>query len=391
MILGMEFKDILLLVNVAATDDVYPTLIQHAREHKWRITIGDRMAPPQGWRGDGVIVQAMDCPVMTRYVKSLMHCGIPVVNLVNSRIGNSLPTCAIDMRQVGKVAAAHFRERGFRHAAFFTMEWLHGRKLVSDSLKEAMDGFDTELLAWPFAASEKQINNRSAMVKWLKGRLRAMPKPVAVLCPNAYNAVTLLNVCLDMGLSVPDEVAILSAYYDPAFCDCQAMPISGIKIDTHRLAMEAASLLDRLIDGDRTGRSRILIPPTRVVVQQSTDVLATENTLLRQAFHFIRENLSRPFGAAEIADHLAVPRVRLDRLFASELKRSAGSEIMRQRIERAKLLLAETNDTLSTIASACGFCHASYFINAFKKATGTTPHRYRRVDRRTRKSPISKG
>ena len=378
----MEFRDILLLVNVTATDDVYPTLIQYAREHRWRLTIEDRMAPPRGWHGDGAIVHALDLPVVTRYVKSLVRRGIPVVNLlVSSRTSNSIPSCIIDIRQIGKMAAAHFCEHGFKHAAFFTMEWLHLRKLMADSLKEAMDGFDTELLAWPFAASEKQINNRSAMVKWLKGRLLAMPKPVAVLCPNAYNAVTLLNVCLDMGLSVPDEVAILSAYYDPAFCDCQAVPISGIKIDTHRLAMEAASLLDGLIDGDRTGRSRILIPPTRVVVQQSTNVIATENTLLRQAFHFIRENLSRPFGAAEIADHLAVPRVELDRLFASELKRSAGSEIMRQRIERAKLLLAETNDTLSTIASACGFCHASYFINAFKKATGTTPHRYRRGKR----------
>ena len=97
----MEFKDILLLVNVTATDDVYPTLIQHAREHHWRLTIEDRMAPPQGWRGDGAIVQAMDWPVVTRYVKSLMRRGIPVVNLINSRIGDSMPSCIIDMRQIG--------------------------------------------------------------------------------------------------------------------------------------------------------------------------------------------------------------------------------------------------------------------------------------------------
>ena len=118
----MEHKDILLLVNVTATDDVYPTLIQHAREHKWRLTIEDRMAPPQGWRGDGAIVQAMDWPVIANYVRSLRRRGIPVVNLINSRIGDSMPSCTIDIRQVGKMAAAHFREHGFRHAAFFTME-----------------------------------------------------------------------------------------------------------------------------------------------------------------------------------------------------------------------------------------------------------------------------
>ena len=373
----MDFRDILLLVNVTATDDVYPTLIQHAREHKWRLTIEDRMAPPRGWRGDGAIVQAMDWPVVTRYVKSLVHRGIPVVNIANTRIGDSIPSCTIDIQQVGKMAAAHFRERGFRHAAYFTMEWLHGRKLVADSLAKAMTECDTALWAWPLEASESLVYNRSAMVKWLKRKLRGAPKPIAVLCPNAYNAVTLLNVCLDMGLSVPDEVAILSAHYDPAFCDCQAVPISGIEIDTRRQAIEAATLLDRLIDGNAHANEHISIPPTSVVVQQSTDVLATENPILRQSFQFIRENLSRPFGAADIAKGLGVPRIRLDRLFAAELKRSVGKEILRQRIAKAKKMLDDTDATLAAIASECGFCHASYLINAFKKATGITPHHAR--------------
>ena len=378
----MEFKDILLLVNVTATDDVYPTLVQHAREHMWRLTIEDRMAPPHGWRGDGAIVQAMDWPVVTRYVKSLVRHGIPVVNLVNSRMGDSLSTCAVDTRQVGEMAASHFRECGFRHAAYFTMEWLHGRKLVSDSFARAMKNCDTALWAWPLEAAGTQVNNRSAMAKWLKDKLRNAPKPIAVLCPNAYNAVNLLNTCLDVGLSVPDDVAILSGHYEPMFCDCQAVPISGIEIDSRRQASEAATLLDRLIDGKANTPERIMITPTRIVVRQSTDVLATEDATLRKAFRFIRENISRPIGAADIAESLGIPRIRLDRLFAAELKRSAGSEILRQRIAKAKHLLTETGDTLSSIASACGFCHASYFINAFKKATGSTPRRYRLENRR---------
>ena len=376
------FRDILLLVNVTATDDVYPTLIQHAREHKWRLTIEDRMAPPRGWRGDGAIVQAMDWPVVTRYVRSLVRRGIPVVNLVNSHIGNSLSTCAIDTRQVGEMAASHFRECGFRHAAYFTMEWLCGRRLVSDSFARAMKSCDTALWAWPLEAAEGQINNRSAMAKWLKGKLRSAPKPIAVLCPNAYNAVNLLNTCLDVGISVPDDVAILSGHYEPMFCDCQAVPISGIEIDSRQQAREAAALLNRLINGQERSPKRILITPTRIIARQSTDVLATENELLRGALRFIRENLSRPIGAADIAGSLGIPRIRLDRLFAAELKRPAGAEIMRQRIAKAKRLLTETRDTLAAIAVDCGFCHASYFINAFKKATGSTPRRYRLENRR---------
>ena len=72
-----------------------------------------------------------------------------------------------------------------------------------------------------------------------------------------------------------------------------------------------------------------------------------------------------------------MPRIRLDRLFAKEFNRSASKEILRQRLAKAKQLLVETDDTLAAIASACGFCHVSYLVNTFKKATGTTPHHYR--------------
>lgn len=374
----MDFRDILILVNVTATDNVYPTLIQYAREHGWRLTIEDRMAPPKGWRGDGAIVQAMDWPVISRYVKSLTKRGIPVVNLVNSRLAGSLPSCVVDIRKSSEAAAAHFLERGFPHAVYFAMEWLPIRDVSFAVFAKAMKGCDVQKWAWPDEARGHRVNDRTAMTKWLLGRLHGAERPLAVLCPNPYNAVTFLNACLDAGISVPDEVAVMCDGYDPAFCDCQTVPITGIEYDTRRLALEGAALLDRLIDGDKDGPTRIVIPPTRMVVQQSTDVIATKNPLLRQALRFIRENIGRPFGAAEIAAALEVPRIRLDRLFAAELNRSAGKEILRQRLAKAKQLLAETDDTLAAIASACGFCHASYLVNAFKKATGTTPHRYRR-------------
>ena len=373
----MDFKDILILVNVTATDNVYPTLIQYAREHGWRLTIEDRMAPPKGWRGDGAIVQAMDWPVISRYVKSLAKRGIPVVNLVNSKVGHSLPSCVVDIRKAAEAAAAHFLERGFSHAVYFAMEWLSSRDVSFAVFAKAIKGGKVQKWVWPEEARGHRVNDRAAMTKWLIGKLRGAERPLAVFCPNPYNAVTFLNVCLDAGISVPDEVAVMCDAYDPAFCDCQSVPITGIEYDTRRQALEGAALLDRLIDGDKTGPKRIVIPPTRIVVQRSTDVIATENGILRTALRFIRENIDRPFGAAEIAASLGVPRIRLDRLFATELRRSAGKEILRQRLAKAKQLLTETDYTLDAIASSCGFCHASYLVNAFKKATGMTPRKFR--------------
>ena len=94
---------------------------------------------------------------------------------------------------------------------------------------------------------------------------------------------------------------------------------------------------------------------------------------MRQALRFIRENIARPFGAAEIAASLGVPRIRLDRLFASELKRSAGAEILRQRIAKAKRLLTGTNISVKDAGQAVGYADANYFAKVFKRVTGQSP------------------
>ena len=94
--------------------------------------------------------------------------------------------------------------------------------------------------------------------------------------------------------------------------------------------------------------------------------------------------VSRQFGsggrsiAKEIAAALGFSRAKVDRLFASVLGRSVGEEIVRQRIAKAQQLLSETDWPLESIAAETGFCHASYLVKACKKATGSTPHVWRR-------------
>ena len=70
---------------------------------------------------------------------------------------------------------------------------------------------------------------------------------------------------------------------------------------------------------------------------------------------------------------LGVARGRLDRLFAAELGRSVGCEVLRQRIALAKDLLAGTGKRLDEIARETGFCNPSYLIKRFRAATGLTP------------------
>ena len=122
----------------------------------------------------------------------------------------------------------------------------------------------------------------------------------------------------------------------------------------------------------------ILLPPRGIVIRKSTDTLAADDPLLSAALQEISKRLSTSFGVAEIAGALKVPRTRLDRLFAEKFSRSAGKEIVRQRIERAKRLLTSTDKPMKEIAALCGYCNAGYFTNAFRAETGLTPKAWRR-------------
>jgi len=52
--------------------------------------------------------------------------------------------------------------------------------------------------------------------------------------------------------------------------------------------------------------------------------------------------------------------------------------VVRRRVERAKVLLADTELTIAAIAGRCGFSHHQHLAASFSQLVGTTPSRFRR-------------
>ena len=109
----------------------------------------------------------------------------------------------------------------------------------------------------------------------------------------------------------------------------------------------------------------------------STDRMAVSNPLLRKALAFIKESLDEPLGIDQVAEAVGTSRATLDRLFLAEMNRSAGKEILRQRIARAKSLLANETLSVAQVAAECGFCNQAYLTNVFRRETGLTPKAWR--------------
>ena len=54
--------------------------------------------------------------------------------------------------------------------------------------------------------------------------------------------------------------------------------------------------------------------------------------------------------------------------------------VTNKRIDKAKLLLTNTDKTVSEIASECGYSYSNYFIKVFSKRVGTTPQEWKRKE-----------
>jgi AraC family transcriptional regulator len=82
-----------------------------------------------------------------------------------------------------------------------------------------------------------------------------------------------------------------------------------------------------------------------------------------------------------LAESVGVHPVTLARAFRRSFGCTVGEYVRSLRIERAALQLADTDLSLAEIALAAGFSDQSHFSNLFRRHTGLSPFRFRRVVR----------
>ena len=365
IIASMKRKNVLVMVSPMS----FPRtegIARYAREHDWNLMIQDRL---------GYHPLASD-PVTFSCISRLMKRGVPVVDLTISRPDVAVPRVTSDHTAIGRLAAEHFRERNFRNAVWFSTGWgaVHAMRF-----KGLQEGLERAPLKWVLAESlpTSRQNDWPSFTKWLRGAFAAAPKPVAALTYDEADGARLLNAALELDISVPEELAILTIGDNRTICENQSVPLSSIDQNLERGGYEAAALLDRLMSGQRPPKKPILVPPLGVVVRRSTEVIAVSDPTVRKAMEFISRKLAQPIGSPQIADALGVRRPVLDTLFREHLCHSVGEEIRRQRFARAKLLLETTNMSVAAIAAETGYCSPSHLANTFRDATGVSPRAWR--------------
>lgn len=99
---------------------------------------------------------------------------------------------------------------------------------------------------------------------------------------------------------------------------------------------------------------------------------------LVKALRLLEEGADAPLRVAQLAGDLTVSSRHLLRLFKRHLGESPQRFHLRQRLDRARGMLMQTDLSVTRIAEACGFQSAAHFARTFRRQFGKTASAARR-------------
>jgi len=103
----------------------------------------------------------------------------------------------------------------------------------------------------------------------------------------------------------------------------------------------------------------------------------TSDKLVRKALHLIRQNVATPLTVVQLATRLKISRRKLERHFSEALQLSPAEAGLSVRLSVARNLLSSTDQSVTRIAAATGFCDASHFGKVFRAREGAPPDAWR--------------
>jgi len=333
-------------------------------------------------RVDGLVGNLCDEHVLA----ALTRHRIATINTSNRFEQLPLPRVASDERAIGRVGAEHLLELGFPHFGFLTVgRWWFSRQRLKGFEQTVQDiaGRDCHVFQQDPAGHSRQVDRVAA---WL-GQL---PKPVALMAANDILAREAIQAAEQLGLRVPQDVAVLGVDNDEWLTRVTNTPLSSVELGARRIGFLAAQTLDRLMAGEEVPEAQ-WVAPVGVVTRSSTDIVLNQDPLVATALQFITEHMQRELKVEDLLEQTDVSRKTLENRMKRALGQTPGQAITRIKVEHAMKLLTESQLPVSEIARRCGFPRPNNFSTAFKRVAGCTPGRYRQQGLGQHGTPSSSG
>jgi len=338
------------------------------------------------WRGDGVIAR-IETESIARALRGI---DLPVVDVSAARHVRQIPWVETDDAAIAQLAAEHLMERGFRQMGYCGERGFNWSLWRQESFQRFVEEAGCTCHVHQSLSSLQKGYSWNREKQRLAAWVRELPKPIGVMACYDIKAQQLLDVCRELRIAVPEEVAVIGVDNDPLLCGLANPPLSSVIPNVRRTGYEAAVLLDRMMAGERVPAEAHLIKPLGVHTRQSTEVQAMDDPAVAAAVRFISEHACSGIDVTDVLRHTPLTRRELESRFQKVLNRTPHQEILRVRMTRVKRLLAETTLSLAEIAAQTGYQHVEYLSVAFKREVGQTPREFRRATNPSAGAPGSR-
>lgn len=105
--------------------------------------------------------------------------------------------------------------------------------------------------------------------------------------------------------------------------------------------------------------------------------LDSRNPHLIEAVQLMEQNIEEPLLIAELAEVIGISDRELERLFKRHLAQTPKAFYRQLRLEKARWMLQQTNDSVTSVATACGFVSLSHFTRCYQDQFSKRPSRER--------------
>ena len=99
--------------------------------------------------------------------------------------------------------------------------------------------------------------------------------------------------------------------------------------------------------------------------------------LVRLAMVYLHEHYAEPISRWDLAQHVCISEDYLTYCFRQELGTTPMQYLQRYRVNQAKLLLKNSQKSITEIALDVGFSDSGYFSRVFHRQTGMYPEAFR--------------
>ena len=300
------------------------------------------------------------------------ECSVPGAVIVTS-----------NNEMIGRMAANEFLQRGLLNLAFFGVDskyYFSGKRFEGMCSVAGTMGISVSKLGFSLKEYERMwideafdISAKRKIKEWL-GKLE---KPVGILITTDRFYHHILPLCQELGLRIPQDVAIIGVNNNSDCCTLSEITLSSIDTNRYQIGWCIGEMLESIIRGDSVRQKEVLIDPKGVVLRDSSSFIATKDRLVATALSMIMERAREHLTVKEVAEQLQVSRSNLDKRFKKALGITAGKAIELQRIKHIRKMLLETTFSLARISEMTGFSRQPHFTRYFKHLNGMTPSAYR--------------